>query len=321
MTVRATMAGLVGMDSPFPPGGVVNLSTLLEETAKIAIEVALNEKTLREIQAMLMRLALSGGGTSEALANEALNFLEKVILQAHMDRSEWLRAQALVNGAINWEHNGKTLTVDYGIPDDNMLTERTGNDAYGGSTSQFWTDVRTAQRLLRFNLQAIIMNPLTLDTIIYNDANSAQIISQTDSVFRIQRLRDIGGNTVTSTEARDTIALISYDREGEVLDLTKPGQTVKVPFMPAGKVLFVGGGGRSGYRVGEGSTDDPNAELALGYHHLAPTVEGQGRPGRWAELYTPQGAPYSLHGRGASNELPVIEAPQKIVVATTEMPA
>jgi hypothetical protein len=319
MTVKATMAGLVGMDSPYPPGGMVAVSKFLEQTAKIAIEVGLTEATLRELQMLLLGIMARGQATADTILNEALNFLEKVIVQAHLDRSEWLRAKALVTGAINWTFSGKSLVVDYGIPSANILTNRTGNDAYGGSASKFWTDVREAQRLLRFNVRAIIMHPTTLDAVLYNDVNNIEILSQSGTSFRIRRFRTAGGNTVQSTEARDTIELITYDLEGEVIDPATPGETITVPFMPTGKILFVGNNTRTGYRVGEGSTDDPNNDLALGYHHLAPTIEGGGRPGRWAELYTPERAPWSLHGRGASNELPVIEAPDKIVVASTDL--
>src|SRR5215207_2270070 len=50
MTVRSTMAGLVGMDSPFPPSGVVDASTFLERSAKIANQVVMTEESLRTLQ-------------------------------------------------------------------------------------------------------------------------------------------------------------------------------------------------------------------------------------------------------------------------------
>jgi hypothetical protein len=69
-----------------------------------------------------------------------------------------------------------------------------------------------------------------------------------------------------------------------------------------------------------GSTIDPAADMALGYTHIAPTVEGNGLPGRWADLGTPDERPWELRGRGVSNVLPVIENPDKLVVLHTEMP-
>jgi hypothetical protein len=318
MTIRATMAGLVGMDSPYPPGGMAEMSTFLEQTAKMAIDVPLHERTLRTLQELLTQVMLSGGSTKEALSTEALNFFQKVVIQAMLDRSEWLRGQALVNGEIDWSFNGIDLVVDYGIPSANMLTNRTGNDAYGGSASKFWTDMRAAQRLLRYNVRAAIAHSDTINEIVDNTVNEALILQQSVGGMTIRRYKDLAGNTVPSPDARETITLLAYDEEGEILDTANPGMTVTVPFMPTGRVLFVGNNNRSGYRVGQGSTDDPTEDLALGYTHIAPTVEG-GAPGRWGRLFTPEGQPWQLRGQGAQNLLPVIEAPAKLVVASTDM--
>lgn len=315
MTVRTTMAGLVGMDSPYPPGGTVETSVFSENTAKIANQVALPEHTMRKLQAMMMQLQLSGAPSVQVIQREALNFLNKVIIQAHMDTAEWLRAQALVTGAISWTYNQKVLSVSYGFTGSHLLTNRSGNDAYDGSTSKFWTDVRAAKKLLSYDVRACIAHPTTIDAILFNDANKLQVLSDANNVVTVQRL--IGDLERPATDARDTVQIIRYAAEGEVLDTDNPGQTEKIPFMPVGKLLFVGNNYRSGYRIGEGSTPDPMADLALGYTHIAPTVEGGGSPGRWADLFTPQDRPWQLVGRAVTNLLPVIEAPDKIVVATT----
>lgn len=318
MTVRATMAGLVGMDSPYPPGGMVETSTFLEQSAKMAIDVPLHERTLRSIQELLVQLQIGGGNTKEALATEALNFLNKVVIQAMLDRAEWLRGQALVNGEIDWTFNGINLAVDYGIPTANMLTNRTGNDAYGGSASKFWTDVRDAQTLLRYNVRAFIAHSDTINAIVDNDVNAVEVMSQSVGGFSIRKYKTVGGTTVPSADARDSVTLIAYDEEGEIMDPTNPDATITVPFMSTGKILAVGNNNRSGYRVGQGSTDDPTEDLALGYTHLAPTVEG-GAPGRWSRLFTPEGQPWQLRGQGVQNLLPVIENPEKVVILSTDM--
>jgi hypothetical protein len=321
MTIRTTMAGLVGMDSPYPPGGAVEVSTFMEQSAKIAIDATLHEATLRELQQMMMRLALSGANTNEALAQQALNFLEKVVVQASLDTAEWLRGQALVTGGIDWTFNKKHLLVNYGIPTAHILTHRTGNDAYGGSASKFWTDWRAGQRALRYNVRAAIANSATVDAIVDNPVNAVEIVSQNENTLTVRRYNTIGGNTVPSTDARDRMTIITYDEEGEILDPLNPGQTILVPFMTAGKLLFVGNNPRAnrGFRVGEGSTDDPVNEVALGYYHLAPTVEGGGKPGRWSRLFTPQNEPWQLKGQGVGNELPVIENADLIAVASTAL--
>src|SRR6185436_2771739 len=105
MIVRTTMAGLVGMDSPYPPGGTVELSSFLENSAKIATTNTLTEGALRQLQAMMRQMQFDGTLSNDFLAQEALNFLQKVVIQALMDTDEWLRGQALVYGLLNWTFN------------------------------------------------------------------------------------------------------------------------------------------------------------------------------------------------------------------------
>lgn len=323
LVVRTTMSGLVGMDSPYPPGGTVQVDKFLEQSAKMAISNTLTEETLRALMTMMQALMATGQMSNDFLQREALNFLQKVIIQGMLDTAEWLRGQALVYGLINWTFNQKNLYVSYGIPSTNFLTTRTdsSNDAYGDSASAFWTDVAAARQKLRYNLRAAVLNSTTLDQIIGNSVNAAQIVTQDNTRISLRRLKTIGGNTVVDDDARYRIDFIVYDEEVEVLDTTAGslGLTQTVKLMPNGKVLFVGGASNNGYRVGQGSTDNPRNDLELGYHHIAPTVEGKGMPGRWSRLYTPEGYPMQLRGEGVENSLPVILSPSKIVVATTEL--
>lgn len=321
MSIRATMAGLVGMDSPYPPTGIVEATTFAEQTAKIANEVTLTEAAIRELQTLLQSLRDRGVVTVEFLQQEALNFLDKVVIQPHLDTREYLRGEALVFGAIDWTMNKKRLQVDYGIPAGNMLPARAGADAYDGASSKFWNDIRAANRLLRYGVRARIAHPETIDMILSNPANGVEVVGQDGSTFQIRRFIEINGQNMRSSDARDAVTLIGYDKEGEILDPGNPGQTIKVPFMPRGKILSVARNQNDGYQVGQGATANPDNDLELGYTHVGPTVEGGGRPGMWADLDVPADRPWQLRGRGAQNVLPVIEAPKKIVVASTAMPA
>lgn len=325
MTVRPTMAGLVGMDSPYPPSGVVQLGTFLEQSAKIANDTTLSEKSLREIQMLVATMSMNGEGADipRVLGAEVLNFYEKVVIQANLDTAEWLRGQALGTGAIAWTFNGINLTVDYGVPSANKFTARTigANTAYSGSSSAFWTDVKAAQRKLRFRVRAILLGTDLLSDIISNSVNNIEVAAQNGNMFTLQRLVSRGGNTVRSTEAQERITVITYDEEGEILDPANPGQTIKVPFLPPTKMVFIGDATNDGYRVGQGATDDPTNTLALGYTHIAPTVEGGGRAGRWGRVYTPENRPWQVVGQAVANILPVIESPQKLAIATSELSA
>lgn len=322
MTVRTTMAGLVGMDSPYPPGGVVELSKFLESAAKIANHVILSENAIRELQSMLREMMINNQPTNEFLQMEALNFLQKVVVQAHLDRFEWLRSEALTTGTIDWTFNEINLEVDYGIPSANILTTRTSTAAWDSTASAFWADIRLLQSKLKYNVRAYVIHPDTLIAVLNNDVNKAEVLLQetvSTGVDRVRIRRLIGDNERAATDARDTVELIAYGKEAEIPDTSNPGQTTTVKFMPTGKILAVAREVRSGYVVGEGSTPDPLLDQAIGYTHIAPTVEGGGTPGRWAQLYTPENLPMQLHGRGVTNGLPVIERPSAIAIASSDI--
>lgn len=323
MTIRTTMAGLTGMDSNYTEGGAVEESVMQGKTGKMAIRARLPEKLLRDLQQMLLRISARGADNTTVIQENGLNFVNKLVVQALLDREEWLKGQALFTGAIDWTFNGKRLLADYGIPAENFLTSRTGNDAYNGSTSKFWVDWYAAAELLDWQVSAAIAHPTTIKAIMANaDVNGLQFVTSDPQtgVFQFARLVSRAGNTMVSSDPRDFITLISYNREGEIWDLDNPGATIKVPFCPIGKILFVGAPVvDSTFIIGEGSTMEPmlNTPVRIGYGHIAPTTEGGGLPGRWARLYVPEGQPWSLAADGAENFLPVIQAPERLVIATT----
>lgn len=325
MTVRATMAGLVGMDSPYPPGGAVELSSFLEDSAKIGNEVALNEQMLRQIQQLAMTLFMQGQPTNEVAAREALNFLDRIIIQPHLDTAEFLRSQALVEGKIDWTYNKKKLLVDYGVPTANFLTARTGNDGYGGSASKFWADMYLLSARLKGRVRLYALHSETAQMILSNPVNglvqTGGGVGQGTISFRRWARNSSGAETpgVFSPDARDSVTFVLVDREAEILDPANPGSTIKIPFMTRGKILAIGDVQNDAYVPGQGSVEENLDPKRLGYTHIAPTVEGGGRPGRWAQLYVPQHSPWQLNGRGASNLLPVVERPDGIAVATTDM--
>jgi hypothetical protein len=323
MTIRATMAGLVGMDSPYPPGGLVDISTFLKNTAKIANQVNLSEAVLRQMQELVMRLTAQGMPTVETVQRNLLNFLDKVVIQPHIDRFEWMRGRALL-GNLQWIFNDKTLDIDYGIPAENILANHAAGDAYGGATSKFWTDVRTIRRLLKNNVRAIIAHGTTVDVIRDNVINGLVTVAETTTpggrvkTVTLRRLNPTNGQF--SADVGDTVTLVAYDGEGEVIDPADPKSTIVVPFMDAGKLLGIGNNVGRGFSVGQGSTDNPDADQAIGYTHIAPTIEGGGRPGRWSDVFTPENAPWMVVGRAVTNGIPVIQDPTKVAIASSDMP-
>jgi hypothetical protein len=327
MTIRATMAGMVGMDSPYPPGGAVDISTFLEQTAKIANEIQLSEAVLRQMQELVLRLQAQGLPTVTEIQSNLLNFLDKVVVQPHIDRMEWLRGLALTtNGPIAWNFNDKTLDVNYGIPAGNFLPSRSiaSNTAYGGTASKFWADVRELRRILRNSVRAIIVSGTTADVIRDNTYNGLVTVGETTSqggrvrTITLRRLNPTNGQF--SPDVGDSVTLVAYDGEGEVIDPADPKSTIVVPFMPDGKMLAIGNNVGRTFRIGAGSTNNPDEDQAIGYTHIAPTIEGGGRAGRWSQLRVPEDKPWMAIGRCVTNGLPVIQDEKKIAVATTEMP-
>lgn len=318
LIIRPTMAGMVAMDSPYPPGSVIDVTTFLEQTAKIANEIMLPEATLRQIQQMMQQLQLNAQPTTEAAQREVLNFLDKIVLQPHFDAMEWLRGQALCFGSINWTMNSKDLVIAYGVPAGNILAARVGTDYYGGSTSKFWTDVVALRRALKGRVRVMIAHPDTIDIIRYNTANNLVTVGETDGAVTFRKVIPSTGQFTADTG--DTVTIVGYDREGEIIDPANPNATLIIPFMERGKLIAIGRtNGDRGFRVGDGATEPATVDVEIGYTHIAPTIEGGGRPGRWSQLYTPEDRPFQLRGRAVTNGLPVIENPELLAIATTNM--
>jgi hypothetical protein len=320
MTVKSTMAGLAATDSPYPPTGLTKVSTFVAKVPKIANYTSMPEEAVKRMQGILR--GLGQPDSIEFIQNEAINFLGKVIMQGHLDTFEWLRGQALVSGEIDWTFNNMNLVIDYGIPTANILTTRTTTESWDSTASAFWDDIDLLQQALDYNVRAYIIHPTTLNKILNNSVNAIELISNVDMgdgsrKYTFTRL--IGTTERRDSDARFTVEVIAYGLEAEVLNPAGTDSTQKLPFMQQGKILAVANTGRTGYRVGEGATDDINKEGDLGYTHIGPTVEGGGQMGRWGQLFTPEQLPMQLHGRAVTNGLPVVETPEKIAIASSDL--
>jgi len=323
MTIVATMAGLVGMDSKYPPGGAAKGSKFLERTAKIAQHIQLPEETIRELHQLLMAMGQAANSNDVAI-NTILNFQDKILTQAQLDTSEWMRGKVLSTGKLQWTFNGIILDVDYGVPAANIFAQRTGTSGYGGSASVFWADWRAARSILKGRVRTTLAHPDTIDMIVSNEANKLELLSQDAVTGTAEFVKFVGdpdtGNRLRSSDARDRARIVGYGAEGEVLDPDNPGSTVAMPFFPRGVIAMVGEVISRGLTVGLGSSvESEQNPVRLGYTHIAPTVEGGGRPGRWSRIYTPEDMPMQVAGQTASNQLVVVEAPEKLVLLNTVM--
>lgn len=323
MSIRATMAKLVAMDSKYPKGGAQRRSSFEHKIAKFAIEMPFPEEYLRELRELVNDAFNNNIDDEEEILETMFNFTRKLLVQPMLDTSEWLKGQSLQLGLISWQSDDIKLEVDYGIPDENFLPARTGSDAYGGLTSKFWVDWHEIQRILHNRVRGVYMTTKTLQTIMYNPVNGIKVVSQDDvnGIFQFRRVIVRNGVEVVSDDTRDTITVFTYDDSAEVLDDTKPntGETINVPFMIDGVMMAIGQNDDREFRVGTGSTRENRTPVTIGYNHIGPTEEGNGRLGRWATAYVPQGEEYMFTAKAAQNSLPVIQRPDLVANATTEV--
>lgn len=333
MTILTIMAGMVGMDSPYPEAGFIKSDEIREETWKIANRQRLTEKNLRDIHELVRSVrdgVIATGGTLDQ-ANQAgnrrvaeivLNFTDKIIVQGHLDTFEFLRGQGLSTGKLEWNFNGIDMKVDYNVPTTHKIS-RSGGDGYGGATSKFWTDMRTIRRLLKGEVAAILTHPNTFEMILSQAANNIEITMEDNATGVVEFVRLVGTNERRSTDARERVRLVRYGKEGTVIDETDPTKTKNLPFFPEGVITAIGANEPRGMNIandlGVGSTEDVNRRLRVGYTHIAPTIEGGGTPGRWANVFVPQEAKWTIEGEGVTNGVPVIENPDKLVILNTPM--
>ncbi len=325
MRIYPTMAQLTPMDTPPKPIGAIESNFFNENTAKWGGTMHFPEERLRELQKMAQSAVAIGisdglnlGGLQNIPANaaaQAIFAFAELLLKSQMDNIEWLKGQALQQGAISLTNSGLNLTVDYDVPAANKIS-RTGTDAYGGTASKFWTDMRTVgKKLSNFK---VMMNSNTYYAIIDQAFNNIRVDDMTGDVRTIVRYAANTTIGAVSPDRRDRTNIIIYDKAGS--GITPKGTMKSLPFLADGKIICVGEGEPDGFELFEGSVPDPERRLRLGYGHMGPTVEG-GRPGIWQRVFTPEAKPFQLLGETFCNFLPVITNPKKIVILTTEMPA
>lgn len=326
MTIQTTMAGLQGMDSEPTEGGYAESSEYKGNTGKISIRSVLPERMLRQLQQMMLRATAERKDTAELIGQTGLNFYNKLVVQAILDREEWLKWQVLMTGKLDWTFNGINLKADYGVPAANFLPARTGNDRYGGSASKLWADIYLMYEKLNWEVNAFLVHPTLLRDIMSNAiVNQLQFVSQnvTTGVFSFKRIISRNGVNEISPDPRDTFTLIAYGKEGVVRDLSNIGSIKKVPFLTPGAFIAIGKpiDNSNIFIIGQGSTPPPDLDspVRLGYGHVAPTVEGGGRPGRWGKIWVPENEPEKIMARGVDNFLPVLEAEKRLVVASSEL--
>lgn len=316
-----TMAGIAGWDSPYPEGGAILASTISGDIAKMAIQVALNERDKRAMYQMLLRMG-QGAKSTEYFVNTLLRFSDKILGQAQLDRREWLRGRALIDHEIDWTFNKKDVKANYGIDAKYRPATYSGNNGFGGSTSKFWDAIVAGKKALKHRVADTIAHPDTIEMIMSNEANKARIVTLDEASGNVRLTRIVGTNETNDTDPRYSVSLTAYGLEGSVYDPDNPEAVKDVPFIEPGEIVMIGRGGPRGFNigadsVGEGAT--PDEVKPLGYHHIAPTDEGGYALGDWGRIFTPQTEPNKIVGQSVSNNLPVLESDSQLYTIHTDM--
>jgi hypothetical protein len=322
--VTGTLAPTIPMDTPFPEGGFIGMSTLTGSTAKFGLSVTLPEKTLRDLRGQLdaIQLGRAGAGASkiDLLTRTLINFITEMIVRPHEEQREYMRMQAITEGKIKVTSNRSKIDVDYGIPAGNKLAKRTGTAAYGRNASVFFADMAKARRTVGASL-ATVMHLNTLEQILLDPTLVvvAEDYSPDRKTRRVSVRKAAGASVFTPTgfnqDVRSTFDLIGYGKEGQLLDLANPGQTIAIPFINPGRIAVIGDAiRRELLPQAEGTPAN-----ALGFLHEGPTEEGDGNLGRWSRVYTPESRPMQVRAEGCENVLPVFDAPERVFLLDTEI--
>ncbi len=328
--VIPVMAGLTGMDSPYTPGGTFEGTSFVEGTIKATIRTEMPEAFIREVMQMAREIQLGTveGTTRDYLAFQFLNWLEAVGDQGLADRREYTRGLAISTGAMitaeGTGQNRKTISIDFGVPAENKPAKFTAANGFAGTTSQFLAVARQARRRLKGGLRAIIMSDDTLQMILDNPAHgfvvTAERLSPQGNIRTVQVQRAVfqGGQTITPAIDRDvnaTLTLIGYSRTVNLR--TDSGTLVETQAFPDGVVSFVGNNTRVARTTSQGGV--VQRVNALGYTHIAPTVEGGLAPGIFLDAFVDPKEPWQVRAHGAENFLPVLEAPSQLFIAQTDV--
>lgn len=327
MRIYPTELGLVPMDTPLPPMGAMTSEQFFENTTKIGGAMNFPEATLRDLQewanayfaqvASTEGLAAAQAGVKERLVESVIG-MSSLMLKAQWDTMERLKWQALAKGVITWTYGKIALNVQYNIPTVNVKNY-TSTDSFYNTASKFWTAIKYIYTVLEGGF-TLVTNYNSWIDMLNNPVNNVtvNIDQQLGNGLSVKEISYVNEDKVNpqQRDRRERQRIIVYNKSGTVID--KNGDLIALPFIEDGDWIAVGAAKPEGFELLQGSTPDPNNEYELGYNHIAPTVEG-GQSAIWQRVFTPQDKPYQLQGETASNFLPVIINPNRVVQIHTAM--
>jgi len=329
-----TILGNVQMDTEYPPMGNQEASSFLENTTKFAGQMFFTEEQQRNLINMIngiritasmdardafgdintqMNMVASTGRADDNTINgrriNAVLGIIRTIQASHWSTREWLAGEALTEGKIVYRFNNVDVNVDYKVPATN-IDVYTGNDRFDQSASKWWTWVKKVHRYLSNPI--FYLNSTSYYDITENEVNKIESLEITGMTRRLRRYRDDAINQ--KRDVRETMSVEVYDKSGSILDAANK-RVVSKPFLKDKRVIAIGELNADGVEMELGGMTDPDNPLRLGYTHVGPTIEGGGRPGIYARIFTPEGKPMQCLAETAANMLPLIINSKRMMIA------
>lgn len=321
-SVTGTLASPVPMDTDFPEAGIMGIQTIEQSTFKFGASLLMPEKVLRELQEMLKQMLSEGrseGDKQRLMAGTAVNFFREYVINPFDETREYLKARAITEGLISYSSNKVEVAADYGVPVGNILATRAGVAAYNGNASVFLDDIKTARQKLGQDVRATLMNGDTLDSILNNPLHNFIVVAESYSPDRTVRTVNVRqavkltgqtGVSALDITPQSSYTFIGYSRTAKLFNPDDPNTPIAKKLIDDGRVVVIGNR-LSTEIIPRLNNDGGNT---LGYYHVAPTVEGNGALGRWAEIYVPQEMPWSIRARAAENSIPMFDAASRVVL-------
>jgi hypothetical protein len=335
LTITPTDLKPVAMDATPAPMGNLQATFLNEQISKFGGQMFFNEKQQRELltmeQEIYLNAGLNGGASPYGDINTQMNMLSTTgradsatingarinrilgiinfIKLAHWNTSESLAGEALTEGVLDENFSGLDVTVDYKVPAANIKTY-SGTDRFDQSASKWWTFVRLAYKMFR-NPQFYGNSNAYFD-IVENPVNKVREQFLTGDVRPMSKYNE---NVITQKQdANERMNFNVYDKAGAVMD-PRLKTLVSKPFLKDKRVIVIGELNTSQIELELGGVTDPDNALRLGYTHVGPSIEGGGRPGIYANIYTENHKPMQLFVDTYVNMLPAILNGKKLMIA------
>lgn len=295
---------LTGLDSPYAKVGGVRVETNSNVAFKVTAQAELSETAQRSA------FAAANASNSDAIRRVVGDFIESTGPLALDYAQESFRAKLLANGLVSAKDGNVKITYGVSLPTEHVMDRSAGAGAWGAAGSTFWADVVKAADLTGQQAAAqLIVNPVGWSLITGNAAHRVRVesvVAVNDVLTKYTITRASADVTGSDIDARHRLTVWVYaGRDGD--DSAENG--VGEYFWPDDRASFVRTGNRQVTLI-----DGQVVQGALGVTHVAPNTELGMRPGRFVEVFRPQGKRFSLVTQATEFILPDIQEKRNLVI-------